>query len=166
MSNQPQHPVPASAQPVVQASPPPPPPTLKDLLWDRYSTLLGIKRRVYFLRAFVADLDRVARGKTFRIRNDIVWNMILDARDKCVIDLYSLTVGMRHGVKPEPNNPKVKGGKDFMKKKGLFFYLRNHHRAKLSRTYVADPSDDTDEIRVHTATKSARFDRLFPACTT
>src|SRR5262245_39310401 len=100
-------------------------------IWERYSKVLGIKRRVYFLRAFQDELDRVTLGKPFNIRSHSVWNMALDARDKCVIDFSSLSVGMRHGVRPK--DPKARVG---MSKEGLFHRIRVHHAASFSPRYT------------------------------
>ncbi len=139
---------------------PPAPRALKDELWTRYTMLLGIKRRVYVLRAFSAELDKVSRKKKFDIRNDIVWNMVLDYRDKCVIDLYSLSVEMRHGVKPK--DPAVPPPS--MKKRGLFAVIRDHHLANFSRHYVPTPGDDQFEIEMSKKWRADQFARLFPGC--
>ena len=138
-------------------------PVLKDIIWERYVRALDIKRRLHVLRPFVAELDRVTRSKPFRFRNDIVWLEILDMRDKLVIDLYSLTVEMRHGVKPlDPNVPFRGSAK---RKRGLFVEIRDHHLASLTRTYVRHPDDDDYEFRLYTKTKAEVFGRLFPSCT-
>ncbi len=139
-------------------------PLLKDALMQRYRALLQIKRRVFVLRAFVDELSRVSRSKPFRIRNDIVWNMVLDYRDKCVIDLYSLSVEMRHGVKPEPRAPLVKGNRGQMKKCGLFALIRDEYTSAFSRTYSPHPDDNADEVALHTKQHAATFAALFPAC--
>lgn len=143
------------------------PALLNEVIWGRFVRLLDIKRRLYVMRAFVDELDRVSRGKPFTIRNDIVWNAMLDVRDKLVIDFYSLTVEMRHGMKPL--DPRVaartfRGG--LKKKRGLFIEIRDHYLASLTRTYVRHPNDDDDEFNLYTQTRAAQFTRLFPDCTT
>lgn len=151
---------------VTAQTPPAPPPELDTVLWERYSSLLGIKRRIYFLRAFVNELERVTRGKPFTIRNDILWTIVLDSRDKCVIDLFSLSVEMRHGVRPLAPGARERVSRSFLNKRGVFFYLLNHYRERLTRTYVAHPSDDEYEVAHHTRGKAEVFERLFPGCTT
>lgn len=140
-------------------------PLLKDALMERFRALLQIKRRVFVLRAFVDELSRVSRSKPFRIRNDIVWNMVLDYRDKCVIDLYSLSVEMRHGEKPEPRDPRVRGNPGQIKKRGLFALIRDEYTATFCRTYLPQPDDDAEEVALHTKQHAATFAALFPACT-
>lgn len=136
-----------------------PPPSLADLLWARFSILLGIKRRVHFLRAFVDELHAVTRRKRFQIRNDIVWNMVLDARDKCVIDLYSLSVEMRHGMQPFDPGARVN-----MRKRGMFRIIRDHYCADLSSVSVRRAGDDEFEFKVMSEGRAKHFARLFPGC--
>jgi hypothetical protein len=142
----------------------PPVPILKDIIWERFVRALDIKSRLHVMRAFVNELDRTSRDEPFRIRNDIVWNAMLDVRDKLVIDLYSLTVEMRHGMKPI--DPKAqnsyRGG--FKRKRGLFIEIRDHHLASLTRTHVPDP--DEYEMEMDIETKAQAFARRFPNCTT
>jgi hypothetical protein len=138
-------------------------PAVKDLLWERFIQALHIKRRLPVIEAFSTELDRVTRGKSFRYRNDIVWRAMLDVRDKLVIDLYSLTVEMRHGMKPLA--PNVYVSRRFMAKRGLFIELRDHHLTRLTRTYAQHPDDDADEIARYTKSKAATFARLFPNST-
>ncbi len=141
--------------------PAPPVPLLNDIIWGRFVRALDIKRRLHVMRAFVDELDRTSRGQPFTIRNDIVWTMLLDLRDKLVIDLYSLTVEMRHGIKP----PTVNVSRRFMRKRGLFIEIRDHYLASLTRTYVRHPDDDEYEFEQHTEAKAECFARLFPNCT-
>jgi hypothetical protein len=144
----------------------PPVPILKDIIWERFMRALNIKRRLHVMSAFVNELDRTSRGEPFRIRNDIVWNAMLDVRDKLVIDLYSLTVEMRHGMKPiDPTaQGSYRGG--FKRKRGLFIEIRDNHLSSVTRTHVPEPDDDEYLIEVDTATKAQAFARLFPNCTT
>jgi hypothetical protein len=140
---------------------------LHDIIWERFSRALDIKRRLHVIRAFVNELDGTSRGEPFRIRNDIVWNAMLDVRDKLVIDLYSLTVEMRHGMKPiDPEARKsFRGGAKW--KRGLFIEIRDHHLASLTRTYVPDPDDEEYEcaLGMDIEAKAKAFERLFPNCT-
>lgn len=154
----PQVPAPTPVAPTV--------PGLKDIIWERFIKALDIKRRLHVVRPFADELTRVTRGKPFRFRNDIVWRAMLDVRDKLVIDLCSLTVEMRHGMKPiDPKaHNSFRGG--FKRKRGLFIEIRDHHLASLTRTYVPHPDDDEYEIERYTDTKAQTFGRLFPNCTT
>ncbi len=139
-------------------------PVLKDMLWDRFMTALEIKRRLHVQRAFVDELTRVTRGKYFHIRNDIVWNAMIDVRAMLVTDLYSFTVAMRHGMKPL--DPSAGKSREFMAKRGLFIEIRDHHCANLTRTYVAPAGQDSYLTGTYTRSRAERFDRLFPKCTT
>lgn len=141
-------------------------PDLQGLLWKRYVKALEIKRRLHVVHPFVEELTRVTRGKRFRFRNDIVWRAMLDVRDKLVIDLCSLTVEMRHGMKPLDRDAQQEYRGRFKRKRGLFIELRDHHLASLTRTYVPHPDDDEYEIEHHTEGKAEIFARLFPNCTT
>ena len=51
-----------------------------------------------------------------------------------------------------------------MRKKGLFFYLRENYHANITRKYVVHPSDDDYETAMHTRGKAEMFERIFPAC--
>lgn len=148
----------------IVAAPPtaPPVPLLNDVIWGRFVRALDIKRRLHVMRAFVDELDSVSRRKPFTIRNDIVWSMMLDLRDKLVIDLYSLTVEMRHGMRPL--DPNVYVSRKFMGKRGLFIEIRDHYLGSLTRTYAPHPDDDEYEVEQHTETKAECFARLFPNC--
>lgn len=139
---------------------------LKDIIWERFYKAQHIKRRLFVMRSFADELDRVRRGKPFRPRNDIVWNAMLDVRDKLVIDLCSLTVEMRHGMKPLEKSAQksFRGTKKW--RRGLFVEIRDHHLASLTRAYVPHPDDDKYEIETHTEGKAKIFARLFPNCTT
>lgn len=157
MTSQAQHPpqAPATSTPAA-----PTVPVLHDIIWERFMKALHIKRRLPVVHAFADELTRVTRGKPYRFRNDIVWRAMLDVRDKLVIDLYSLTVEMRHGIKARYPDARVS-----KTKRGLFIELRDHHLASLTRTYVPHPDDDGFEIKHHTEGKAETFARLFPNCT-
>ena len=139
----------------------PPVSVLKDIIWDRYIKALDIKRRLHVVQPFADELTRVSRGKQFRFRNDIVWRAMLDVRDKLVIDLYSLTVEMRHGIKARYANAKVS-----KTKRGLFIELvQRSPTSRASRaTYVPHADDDEYEVEHHTEGKAEIFARLFPNC--
>jgi hypothetical protein len=159
----------ASAPPPTATPPTPPPvaptvPALKDIIWTRFSLALDIKRRVHVLRAFSDELDRTSRGKPFRIRNDIVWNAVLDIRDKLVIDLYSLTVEMRHGMRPL--EPGVSVMRSFLRKRGLFIELRDNYCASFTRSYTPQPGESRLLGEPGARSRAAAFDRLFPGCAT
>ena len=140
-------------------------PDLKEIIVGRFLRVLDIKRRLHVMHAFVEDLSRASRGRPFTIRNDIVWNAMLDVRDKAVIDLYSRTVEMRHGMKPL--DPKVRRpSREFMAKRGLFIEIRDHYCPSFTRTHVPGPDDDEYEIEMDTETKAKTFARLFPNCAT
>jgi hypothetical protein len=132
-------------------------PSLKDVLWERWARLLIVKRRLYFLKAFERELLRVTRGKTFSARNDVIWHMVLDSRDKCVIDLCSATVEMGHGV---GDAKKVKRDQHYQAPPGLFKLLRDHYRAQLSRVYAGSKGSELDG-RIAPA-RAAIFHKLFP----
>jgi hypothetical protein len=140
-------------------------PVLKDIIWERYIKALGIKRRLHVISAFADELDRSTRRKSFRFRNDIVWHAMLDVRDKLVIDLCSLTVEMRHGMKPLDPKAKDEYRGSFKRKRGLFIEIRDHHLASLTRAYVPHPDDDAYEVARSTETRADTFARMFPNCT-
>jgi hypothetical protein len=56
--------------------------------------LLFLARRLFALEAFKTELDRVTRTTEFRIRNDIVWFVLLDSRDMLVVHLASWAKGI------------------------------------------------------------------------
>lgn len=142
-------------------------PDLHAIIWERYIKALDIERRLHVIDAYVAELQRVSRGKPFRIRNEIVWNAMLDVRDKLTIDLFSLTVEMRHGMKPlDPKVAERTWRGSLKKKRGMFVELRDHHCASLTRTYVPHADDDEYEIAMHTKGKAELFARVFPKCAT
>jgi hypothetical protein len=62
---------------------------LQAVLEEPQYQLLTLTRRQFALEAFNAELERVTRGKEFRIWNDILWLMLLDSRDMLVIHLAS-----------------------------------------------------------------------------
>lgn len=136
------------------------PPPLHELIWSRYRKLLDIKRRLYWMRAYLTELERVTRLKRFTIRNDVLWNMCLDTRDKCVIDLYSFSVELRHGIPPK--DPKAGRNREQLAKRGFFIELRDHYASALCRTYTEHPDDDLDEVERSRRSTAEHFEKLFP----
>jgi hypothetical protein len=67
---------------------------LADLLDPFEWGLMEIERRQFVVEAFTADLDRVSRGKPFRIRNSVTWMLLLDTRDMLVVHLASWAKGI------------------------------------------------------------------------
>lgn len=63
--------------------------TVRDLLVRLEDDLGFITQRLFVLEAFAAELDRVTRGKPFRIWGSAVWMMALDSRDAYVTHLAS-----------------------------------------------------------------------------
>ena len=51
-----------------------------ELLGRFERSLNSLARRQYVVEAVQSEIDRVARGKEFRIWNDVVWLMLLDTR--------------------------------------------------------------------------------------
>jgi hypothetical protein len=146
---------------------PPPPPPLSDLIDERWHDLMAIRRRLYFLHAFQDEMKRLVRRKRFRPRNDIVWRMALDHRDKCYIDLYSFTVEMRHWMPFLDRKGQVRqpDRRDMQRTDpGIFYYVREHYLSNLSGKHVPGPGDDRYEIEMDTASKERRFKRWFPSC--
>lgn len=140
----------------------PAPTTVHHEIWQRFRQLVEVKRRLYVVRPFSDELDRARRGKPFRMRNDIVWNAMLDVRDKLVIDLCSLCQEMRHGMKPLEAG--ANESRRFLGKRGFFFALRDRYRSSLRRSYVPHPDDDEYEIVRYTESNARRFEKLFPNC--
>jgi hypothetical protein len=56
----------------------PPTPNALELLEQAEHDLLDLQRRRCTLEAFVAELDRVSRGKVSKFWNDSVWLMVQD----------------------------------------------------------------------------------------
>lgn len=66
---------------------------LRVLIANAHGALLHLRRRQYALHAFHAEVERVSRGATFDLHNDVRWIQLLDFRDKNVIDLASWAKG-------------------------------------------------------------------------
>lgn len=122
-------------------------PTLDSLLKEVEDHVLFLRSRLYFLEAFVEELDRVTRGKPFVIWNDTVWTMVLDHRDALVVHLAGLA-------------------KSMYSKGGLFGQVRAHclHEFGPRRHWASDAKHDWERRRLDTD-HAAAFARLFPqAC--
>jgi hypothetical protein len=123
-------------------------PTCKNC-WTTQSTSFSLLRtRDHFIAAFVAELDRVTRGKAFEILNDAVWKMLLDHRDAMVTHLASLAKSMY-----SPG--------------GLFSVVMAHclHALPRRRAWGLDRHDAHLQAAYDDAHKAA-FERLFPASST
>lgn len=114
------------------------------VLLDRVQTAEGevdvIERRLYMLKAFVAELEKVTRGKEFRIWNGGVWVALLDSRDQLVISLASWC-------------------KAQWSKGGLFGQIGAHHLGELGRRLPKEAKPVHGEIEG----RDGAFGRLFPA---
>lgn len=108
--------------------------------------LLSLARRQFVMEAFKADLDRVSLYKQFRIRNDVVWLMLLDSRDMLVVQLASWAKGVY-----EPG--------------GRLGQLRAHHARDLPR--IRPRSDKHEDLPGWTTRRDREhadsFGRLFPS---
>jgi len=138
---------------------------LHDLLWPYYRDFLWVKRRIYFLREFVQVLDRASHGKPFRIRNDVVWVSAADVHTACINDLWSLTKSMRHGIQSKDPKHQYSPRSQFMRKRGLFIEIRDHHLSSFSRQYVPHAGDDEDMVEKYEKETPELFAELFPGCT-
>jgi hypothetical protein len=67
---------------------------LATLLNRHHYQLMSVMNRLYLMEAFTKELRRVARGREFRIANDVTWLMMVDTRDVMVIHLASWAKGM------------------------------------------------------------------------
>ena len=66
----------------------------EDLIEDAHNQLLPMQSRLHFLQRFQEELTQRTRGEEFIIFNDIVWQTLIDSRDKLVIDLASWAMGL------------------------------------------------------------------------
>jgi hypothetical protein len=119
--------------------------TLEDRFWKVEQDLMQVVRRLYALEAFVKELDRVTRGKPFRIWNDIIWMMLLDTRDMLVIHLASWMKGI-YG------------------KGGLLSQIKAHHVRELPRRRRPTARSERDQhlAALQDGAHQAAFSRLFP----
>jgi len=61
----------------------------KSLIRREEGHLQELTRRLYLIEAVQKELDRVTRGKPFKIWSDIAWMLLLDTRDALVIHFGS-----------------------------------------------------------------------------
>lgn len=96
------------------------------------------------MEAFTTELDRVTRGKPFRIWNDILWMMLLDSRDAHVIHFGSWL-------------------KSMYTTGGFFGQLRAHHLKRLPRQWrrLSEPEGSL-EARILERGHNEAFDEIFP----
>ena len=118
---------------------------MKTLLEPYERTLLHTKTRLYVMLAYQAELDRVSRGKPFRIWNDIAWRSMIDVRDSLVIHLSSWTEGVYQ-----------QGGLFGKIKAGLMSELAQKRKWGQEGT-----SEDRD--RIDDKSHAKVYQRLFPA---
>lgn len=108
-----------------------------------------LKSRLALVVALQEQLERVSRGKTFTIHNDLMWLCAFDARDMCVIRL-------------------VDWAKAEQQRGGLFRILPSHSkRFSKKRAWTdADEPDDPGYARELDEAHANSFRKLFPNCTT
>jgi hypothetical protein len=63
--------------------------TLIDRIRESEARVLRLAGRQFTLEALKSELERITRGKEFRVWNDIAWQMVFDTVDMLVIDLCS-----------------------------------------------------------------------------
>jgi hypothetical protein len=112
--------------------------TLEERLTAAEGGLMMTVRRLYMLEAFHKELERVTKGKPFRIWGDIQWTLVLDSRDMLVIHLASWV-------------------KSVTARGGLLGVIRAHHIRELKAT---PPKGTRERSAVH---HKAAFGRLFPS---
>lgn len=88
--------------------------TIDELMWDYEKKILNLKKRYFYVSAFLDELTKRTDGRTFDIKNDILWQMITDSYSMLIIDLASL---YKH-----------------LGEQGGFFGLLKEHSAKLRKT--------------------------------
>lgn len=117
---------------------------LSKLLVGFEDQLQCLTRRQFLLEAFKDDLDKVSRGERFRIRNGVLWLMLLDTRDALVVHLASWARGVY-----QPG--------------GLIDRLRTSHARDLPRTRPPGPFDNVASLRASRDVEHAdALARLFP----
>lgn len=105
--------------------------------------VLRIKQRYFVLDALVAELERVTRGKTFRICNDVMWTTLLDSRDMLVVHLASWARAT-YGAG------------------GLFGRLQALHVRDLRRKETKKAGGDAHLAQMDREALDATYSRLFP----
>lgn len=132
-------------------------PTLENLLQEIEKNVTVIKKRFYYLNNFVDEVNKVTFEKRLIIRNDIIWQMLVDSYAMLVIDLASLCHGM------------IEPGGFFNKLKEFSGELRVKSYRKIADTEIigSAPSDLKNRIQVDFKKAAAQhikdaFFRLFP----
>ena len=120
---------------------------LVTLLDRQHYQLIDVARRQFVMEALTKELDRVTRGETFRIANDVTWLMLLDSRDVLVIHLASWAKGVY-----TPG--------------GLIGQLRADHLRRFPKQRPPEERDDSYGWRTRRDREHAdSFVRLFPNVT-
>ncbi len=121
---------------------------MRTLLDRHHYQLIDVARRQYVMEALTKELNRVTRGRTFRIANGVTWLMMLDSVNVLVIHLASWARGVY-----QPG--------------GLIGQLRADHLRSFPRTRPPEPRDGEwpgwRERRDREHGES--FGRLFPNAT-
>ncbi len=87
---------------------------IKDLIWEYEKKILNLKKRYFYVTAFIDELTRRTNGQEFDIKNDIQWQMMSDSYSMLIIDLASLYKNLGE--------------------QGGFFELLKEHSAKIRKT--------------------------------
>ena len=64
--------------------------TIEELILDYERKILFLKKRYYYITAFIDELTKRTDGKPFDIKNDILWQMMTDSYAMLIVDLASL----------------------------------------------------------------------------
>lgn len=68
--------------------------TLQSEIQKVENAILEIRRRLYFLDAYQAEAQRLFEDKSFRIKNDILWMLLIDSYEMLIIHFAGLVKGM------------------------------------------------------------------------
>jgi hypothetical protein len=118
--------------------------SLESLLAPEEDNLDFISRRLFFVEAFAAELDRISHSKPCRIWNLTLWTMLLDTRDAHVIHLSSWLKSMY-----QPG--------------GFFGQIVAHHLKELPRRWRRlSELEGSLEARLLESSHDKAFSELFP----
>ena len=139
---------------------------LDELLRHHENTLMRIKTRLYVLLEIEKQFDSITQKKKFKIKNDIVYRMMMDTWDMLVIDLASLSKGMVgdgglfNQIKANLNQVKPLNRKAIEVPKGRITFVGPHTDEDIERVQL-----ELDEHFVEQIVQSNReaLTRLFPA---
>lgn len=67
---------------------------LKNEIKKIENAILEIRRRLYFLDAYQAEAQRIFGDKSFRIKNDILWMLLIDSYEMLIIHFAGLVKGI------------------------------------------------------------------------